>query len=492
MALSIITRRWLAGFAAIVFVAPLSTAHAATDIFANIGGVLFDQYTTGTNGVVGCGSFGSQRYNRDCYQTLFSTWHAQNVAGIRLFFNMCGAGNQALSSCTDSNAQVNSAWLTNFGLFLADMKNAGITKLVITPGVYGGNGDGAQLRDVYDACTQTIVSLRFYPFAPFGVLYDSAHPNFPHGQGINQAYNCSPSNPLGIGREPFYRVIDAVVGLIKSSGVFLYELDMQQELNLADFTVQARLIYDNTTNDNILARLMGIMNTRGFPMTNVTYSVVHNAPKSTSQQTREANCSSVFGQPARHFPLSQVLSALDAGFIGTPAGVNGDIGFGDTGLPCGGSTSGMLHFPALYVGGPSVFTFDVHDYPCTQDNCSSISMTDLQTQARLDYSALKDLLNLYGPANPNNGYTYAGLDYFKFLARVFIGETTSNTISSAGYTCDGDNSPPSGAAAYNYAGFAASTLAAHWYSVLSPWHNLLGICNTTGYPPTVNPPYISR
>jgi hypothetical protein len=101
------------------------------------------------------------------------------------------------------------------------------------------------------------------------------------GPVSNDGYNCSPINPYFLGWNNEFDVINAILAAAYGR-VNVYEMETQQELNLASFTVLARYMYDNSSPQSaglslgqvvdVVSNLRSLMTNNGFDPGRVTWS----------------------------------------------------------------------------------------------------------------------------------------------------------------------------------------------------------------------------
>jgi hypothetical protein len=401
---------------------------------------------------------------RSCFQTVLANMRAQGVSGVRIFVTLCDSSSQALVNCGQPwtnvswNPNVNPGltWINNVNAFFTDVRNAGIQNVGIT---FVHDGPVYSLPKASTTpvgpnhCSDTPDPVYFNPTAPFG-LKPAMNSYFPVGQDEagSAGYNCAPVNPYFIGWNNQFNVVGAVLGAAQGK-VTVSELEFEQEMNVVDFTVLMRLIYDNSNPQSaglqanqtvdIVSRLRSLMTAHGFDPGRVAWSGVMVDPSVATD-----NCLSVYQDYARQFTLGGLASAIGAGYVGKPIDA-----VAVHGLWCGGvSTQSMFQSP-IYNTQPNIV--DVHMYPHVAG--AGASDTQVQQVATLDFS---DLTHFLAVVNLQS-------------ALVIIGETHSGTPysgSAFGSPCVGLLFPVS-APSDTVAGYNASQLAGHSV-VFRPWMEL--------------------
>jgi len=390
---------------------------------SNIGPIPFDRYATGNNSsdgavVANCPSTSTVR---QCVQAELASYRAQGVSAVRFMFALGGGGH---STPLSRRGALGSSWVSNVRLFMQDVAAAGLTG-VIPPPIYGGwGGDAYQVDTVTDFCTHTSVRYTFYLTTPYAVL--SPANAVPPSAGLNAAYTCSPKNPHFVGWAAIYTVFDAVVSAAQAASLAIPEFDINNEINVAWFTVEARMIYDVTdTNSNadvyglkeadVLGNVRAILGKYGYAQGVATYSTV-----ATPVSKAGFDCNNAWGDSAR---LSS-LSALFGAFQGTASAFGSSpnlwkFKIGNNNLACDAGNftrDSMPSLPRSYVL-PAVI--DVHDYstvlsvmngqPTSTSSLIATDTDEITDQIELD-NALAGFLAAHGGMS----------------ATAMIGETFSN------------------------------------------------------------------
>ncbi len=361
----------------------------------------------------------------------------QGVVGVRFMFEA--------SKAWDRNGRVQPSWVAGFRAFMKDMRHYGIR--YVTPTPVWDNWDQPSIqpsKPVYD-CTGTR-PLTFYRWMPFGHVKKEEHTYWPDCQDRNSGYYSAAANPYFWGWSPFFNLIEEMIGAVRSSGLLLRELDLTNEIDLLDFTVSARLIYDNKTSTDVYGTIRRIA---GDWADAVAFSVPATCPSVAAY-----DCSSVYGDSATIMALSELHAAFVGGPIGLPDGMKHS-----NNLVCGGTTKDMVRLPRSYQA-PGVI--DVHVYP----QVTGSPAQDTTSTATRMY----DDIFRFRQAHYTRGAT------------VVIGETQPNQ------NCEGFTAQQT---LQNVNGYAMSLLAASidpvHQTVLRPWNNDSYKCYAV--PSRISPPY---
>ncbi|MFN7925137.1 MAG: fibronectin type III domain-containing protein [Bryobacteraceae bacterium] len=326
---------------------------------------------------------------RQCYKDAFVPYRVdQNVTGVRFQFGICGGGNsKALNNCDQTGPTnpppiaENPNWDANLSLLYQDLKDAGINNVTLTPALHGFGGDeGAWYRTpsggfftITDPCrpNSPLTEVEHWPASPYLLVpagNTGAFTQGPHLGFFSQSYNCSPrnnrysDNPRGtfIGYPWLYNVFSRAVNLARQKGLTVVEFDLQNEVAIDIFTVQARLIYDNKYDEDVIGHVRAIMAPDQLRVT--TSSLTGGALKpwiETELQAAGFDCPSIYGDSARIYGSSELLAAFGGGLIGLPANAvesdGADSIFYTRGLMCTDSTlsrnsnvSHMVSVPRQY------------------------------------------------------------------------------------------------------------------------------------------------
>jgi hypothetical protein len=320
-------------------------APARLDI--NLGPVPLDRYSNGSN----AGSIPScpdgwtiQR----CIQRTFSNspgedrtpnnYVVQGVRGVRFMF---GLGGGADSTPFDASGNLRTPWLNNLRQFFSDLHSWGIERITPTPllaeewsaaGEIAPAPDGhfkyrtqpvrMSLQVDHDGNPATLavsVPLFFLKWLPFGLL-DCKSPSspsgcivhaWPDGIGNNQAYNQASQNPHFWGWQPFFNIMGYVFYEAALNGLQIADLDLQNETDVVNATVLARLLFDTTTQTDVLGEIRDLMYWYGFDPGRVTVSTKIERPT-----TNGAVCDSYYGDSAQIIYTSALDRLLRGWYFG--------------------------------------------------------------------------------------------------------------------------------------------------------------------------------
>jgi hypothetical protein len=421
----------------------------------NIGPLWVDQYTytdmnTGRSVFPACSATLSVR---GCMQKFLSYYAKQGVTGIRFQFALGGG---AGSTPFNAQGKVLSTWLRNLEAFFADVKSAGIRNVTPTSTLnqsWSGSAGGISLKTKTvpyqkgKQCTQTgMETLAFFPWLPYGL--DPSQPGEPPAdKEVNVAYYCSPKNPIFWGWTPLFNLVDGVAKAAQDEGVEIEEWDVENELDLWNFTNEAREVYDPVTHTPVLYNVGEALAKHGFKSTAATFSVTVPSPTIAG-----AACDSVYGASAYATWGSELLAAETGGYIGGAGDFPNATSAANGNLTCGGNTDGMITIPKQ----PSEWKpgiYDFHVYVCIAGANGCELNKNLKGTAVDAYNGVWDFF-------VKNGYT-------EHLA--MIGETDSGAPNIA---CDG-HTPAM--AAENAKAFRMSELFtdASAHTVIRPWAYLV-------------------
>lgn len=318
--------------------------------------------------------------------------------------------------------------------------------------------------------------LNFFPWLPFGL--DPNNNNWPDGQGNNNSYSCSPTNPDFWGWSPMFNLASQLVSSAHAAGLTIEELDLQNEVDLFDFPVTGRLVYDNQNQpgtpvfSNLQSRLSAYYNPGG-----ATVSVTNRAPLESSQYGLD--CGSIYGDSALLLNLSELLAAVSGYAFG---GVAGNVMVWDGNMACYNPSSicgtpqsnpnwaqcvtqGMVSTP-VPQSLPTVL--DIHTTP----SCVSIQV-GVDSHGNPIYDCDRNNANLA----TNQARTFFN-DFWSLMSyrgitgdTAMFGELPNNQPSA----CD-DQYPVD--AQWTVAGYMPSSLysSAGSHTVLRPWENSVAGC----------------
>lgn len=388
---------------------------------------------------------------RACIQIQLAGFHRQNVTGLRFMFGIGGGGN---STAITPDGTLRPAWVQNLSLFLADVKASGIPAVTPTP-VWGAwGGDFSVRRTVFDACRQRMLTYTFFPAQPFGSLSENF---YPADGGINDAYACSPANPIFVGWRKLYTMLEQVFGAVQQSGLAMTELDIVNEINLSWFTVTARMIYDNTDSQNpreadVLGNIRSLLAKHGFAPGIATYSVGL-TPTAAAGWT----CPDAWGDSAR----LDILDTLWGAFAGPRSAFGHPPDMWKLfrhGLACdhaGLQPESMIQLPISHTP-PSVI--DVHDYTDVQTASATGAPTNQPDLTAPNASEIADTTAL------DNALA-------AFMRRHNVAGDT--LIFGETYSADNAYGPkPKNIIADKLQAYAASNLTTHKV-IFRPWGNIL-------------------
>ena len=446
-------------FAAAVLPACLQTAFAEARprLEVNIGPLWVDQYTydeinTHRSVFPACPPTLSVR---GCMQKFLSYYAKQGVTGIRFQFALGGG---AGSTPFDAKGQVIPGWLVNLKSFFSDVRSAGIKNVTPTSTlnqVWSGSGSGIDLKTMTvpyqkgPRCTMTgAEELAFFPWLPYGLNpNDPAFPYSPADKEDNEAYYCSPKNPIFWGWTPFFNLVDGVAKAAEDESVTIEEWDVDNELDLWNFTNEAREVYDPITNTPVLSHVGAALSRHGFKSGAATFSVTAPSPSIAG-----AACDSVYGVSAYATWGSQLLAAETGGYIGGVGGFPNPTSAANGNLTCAGTTAGMIRIPRQPADWkPGIFDF--HVYVCIQGANGCDLKKNLKSTAQAAYDGVWDFF-------VKNGFTNR---------IAMIGETDSDAPNIA---CDGHTQAMAteNARAYRMSDLFTDAAA---HSVIRPWAYLV-------------------
>jgi hypothetical protein len=225
-------------------------------LHTNLGAVPFDTYDDDHDPTGPLATICPQGTTvRGCYRSILADFHNQGVTGVRFFVGFCGGGGSTpLSGCSSfpscsppTVSGPGSAWLTHLQNFYSDVYNAKIYGVGPTMAFGDFNGVGRSCppsAPPSGSICKPLNSVWYTPTEPWA----NESPGIAVDDQIN-GYNCSPKNPLFVGWANIYSVMQNVIQYAAAANLNLFEFDIENELNMVSFPVQARLIYDNVPED---------------------------------------------------------------------------------------------------------------------------------------------------------------------------------------------------------------------------------------------------
>lgn len=423
----------------------------------NVGPLFIEYYNSPSNGnLPGCSP---SLTIRQCMQQVYARYKTQGVKGVRFLYYMSGDGKPF-----QGNGQINAQWLQDMKQAMADIKAAGIDNVIPTPS-WNGWGNGKEIT-VYDSCLGKNATYRFYVASPMPFQLSN---DFPYegrnDKEYNDSYRCAPANPIFVGWQPIYNLLNELVGAAKTAGLNISQFDIVNELNILWFPVNGRFIYDPTSpNGNLYGKVREIMASHGYDSGRVTYSVI---PDATSQTGFD--CASAYGDSGRVGQLSALYAAIQGRPFGHPSGWSVQ-----NRVICGGNMNDGAQIP---VAQPVPKINDIHSYSCVMDasgNCDPSKDNDVVADTTVLFNSMQAFLDSHGQSTGN--FT---------LGETFVGAKDTN-----GRLCEA-NGPPTAPAQIQKAFLdsrlyktAGRTAAAN---VIRPWVNVASSCEGVNVP--VNPPY---
>lgn len=429
---------------------------------------------------------------------------ARGVTGIRFQFGLAGGGVSTAFSLNSSGVPtpaVSPTWLQNLQYFFSDVHISGIQNITPTPALDGWTATPSTglpaVKSVTEwlscpppgnVCPHYAHDRYFFPWLPYAVVYEQTGTNpvtcgfQPDGGGINSCYAFSPGNPTFWGWQPLFTLFGDIFTGAYNAGLTIEEFDLSNEVDLWDFPVQARLIYDNTTSTPVFSQIASLLNAN-FPSAVVTTSVSASSPNPGDPNGPGLyDCESVYGDSGMHQNLSELLAAVTGYDFGKTSGslaeADGAGGMwcynasAPNGLEniCGPpqntqawaqcATYGMISTPVPQAA-PGLL--DVHTTPsCVLSSsgvCEESNSAVATAQAKTSFSDFWVLML-------NHGLTGA---------TAMFGELPNNQPGRNGVYCDSQTPFD---ALNSVAGYLASSLyaAAGSHTVLRPWENSVSSC----------------
>ena len=186
---------------------------------------------------------------RSCIQTLSASYVEGGATGVRFMFALRGGyggteGDFGASTPWDSEGNMNQAWTDNLNLFLEDLKAAGFIYVTPTPALdCWWSGAPYATATVQKCGSPQTETLTFYRWMPLG--FDAIN-GFPDCQDVRDGYHLAAHPPVvdnqGFwGWQPYHNLMETMISSTVAAGLLFAEIDISQELNLADFTAMGRL-----------------------------------------------------------------------------------------------------------------------------------------------------------------------------------------------------------------------------------------------------------
>ena len=395
---------------------------------------------------------------------------AQSVTGVRIFVTFCTSDSTAFANCYSPYTQVawnpnvdpGLTWIRNVGYFFQDIHNAGIQNVTILFGSTAGFPKNQAMSQASspkgpcsvtgNCCPDTPSTIVFNEFSPFGFNPSTGYPigwHYGTPSAGNQGYNCAPTNSLYfLGWTSIFNVINAVLAAAQP-WVTVYEMGIQDEMNMESFTAYNRYIYDNSMPQsaglpagqtvNVLSNLRSLMSAHGFDPGRVAYAFLY---EDTFATAPTYNCANVYTDYARNGGMDAVTQGIIGGTIGISSTASATYG-----LLCGGSIDGSMIRSPIYSTLPDIV--DAHIYPHVLNGTTTDTL--VQQVATVDYGDIPHFLILASQQSASViiGETYSG--------QTSPGDTTGGGLCWPGLTIPN----ATGAAAGNVAGFNQSALAAY-------------------------------
>lgn len=291
--------------------APMWAGISPTVAEVNLGPIPIDLYTSQNNGNAYFPSCPSGNTVRQCVQYFVKTgpnnYVGQGITGVAIYF---GVGGGDYSTTWDNLGNVEAAWTNNLRTLLSDLKSWGIQRVTLRMNLYGWGETLGQVSSIPD-CSGT-TTLKFYPWIPYGFLNSNGYTDC---QGNNGAYSGANSNTFNFwGWGPFFNLINQMLQTTKNTGINLEEFVFLDEINLWDFPVEARMIYDNTHQTDVLDIVRYYMSYYGFDPLSLTYSAY-----AVNASLSGFDCGTYWGDAATLYDISPLAGAL--------AGGNGEFGY---------------------------------------------------------------------------------------------------------------------------------------------------------------------
>jgi hypothetical protein len=318
---------------------------------------------TGPN-IPACSFSGAQSNYRGCMRAVLNNYNQQGIVGVRFQF---GINSDASSTPFVSQAGALSAnWLSNFSLFLQDLRAANLRYVSFTPAwspwTVGNMTTYACITGPpykYDfTCTSANANAVFYPWLSWALDYVPGQgQGGPYDQSRPLAYSESPllsalpgawqwSSSSG----PLFNFFDNIFSAIAAAQLQVREVDLYPEYPMWASSIYGRLIYDNVQQVHPLDIINQIMQAHQLNPTAVVSTAA-------SQPGNDLDCTSLYGDSALLLTATELLSAMTGGAFGRISGVPS----ASTGNYCGNPIDPTDTITGLPWLGPNVI--DVHTYP---------------------------------------------------------------------------------------------------------------------------------
>jgi len=480
---------------------PTGCVIAPATVEVNLGALPVDKYQdcvlNNHTYVPTCNDPNNNKSVRTCIQEVLAGYRTQGGAtvatGVRFLFGLGGGGYSTPFNPTGHGLR---PWLAKLNDFLKDVHDAGYTKVTPTPVLVEAwsavHGSPFHTDQTGVSSCGTTKKMRWFPWLPFGLeisVNDECLNNpskacnpLPDCAGYNNAYNVAASNPHFWGWASYFNLMDFVFQKVQANGLDIADFDVQNELDLFNFTVLGRLIYDNTTSVDVIGEpndperqpgIRGKMRTY-FGQdadTRVTFSTMIKRPSYVADDPN-FNCPSFYGDSAMIIRESERLAAFGHAAVGKPSFTP------SRNLWCEGEQGDMITLPPSYTQ-PSVTNIHAHI-------CYAVGGTGLDQDNCTTQSAAAVANTLYS-------------EVWKYL---YVRGLTSNKVMFGEVNHTQTGSPERCLAFYNYLraydnvdGFVQSKQSAYYQYlpngganvVLRVWQNIQDSCYTV--PNTIKPPY---
>lgn len=236
-----------------------------------------------------------------CIRWIFNdsplNYKVQGIRGVRFFFALGGGtystpftpdgrvcdGTPSPADCPKGN------WVQKLGAFLSDLRSYGVERVAMVPVVMGewGAKQGSPFAPVVRPDVPARLAgyqLRFLKWLPYGINHlpgcKDCYDGLPDGYQINSAYNDAAATPSDIfwGWGPLLNLIDVVLQKARDAQLDVPVWEIETEVFMSRSTVQARLVYDNTHELDVMGAIRQKMAAKGFNPERVTISVASDTP----------------------------------------------------------------------------------------------------------------------------------------------------------------------------------------------------------------------